>query len=451
MDNKLREAINKAILAHNLDCSQEAQTEKNAYIEIVDISIRALIKEEVNTQLPQILPQAVSDFANPVIEKNVIESVEAAVLTRYSSQLTSTYEAAASLSKFKFTKILIDKREKNKSYDKADYKKKLYDALVESYNTDKDLFNSYGKVISLKKIRDEDKDRDPSAGSDRGKKRRKSSKDVESSKDSRSKEKKSSSTSKDAPNLNISLPESLPMQRSQVKYDQHAYLGTSYWGPNCQRFYGYASNLTLSKDVYSRRRIISVTRLKIMKMYDYGHLEEIEFRRDDQKLYTFKEVDQFKSKRLMRADELHKFSDGMLKDVRTALHDIAAGIRMEYLPMRKWSNLDKKRARVMNWRDLPRDIPLDSVVVLRYEKRSKSENKGKVPTEMELVLEQTQQGTSYEVSVSAEGVEELKRKVKIKGEKKEASYKLRQKLGQHILLSKINKMIADMKMTSWTQ
>ncbi|GKB18013.1 retrovirus-related pol polyprotein from transposon TNT 1-94 [Tanacetum coccineum] len=51
-----------------------------------------------------------------------------------------------------------------------------------------------------------------------------------------------------------------------------------------------------------------------------------------------------------------------------------------------------------NRRDLPRDIPLDSVVVFRYEKRSKSENKGKVPTEMELVLEQTQQGTGYEVS-----------------------------------------------------
>ncbi|GKA56488.1 hypothetical protein Tco_0755560 [Tanacetum coccineum] len=46
---------------------------------------------------------------------------------------------------------------------------------------------------------------------------------------------------------------------------------------------------------------------------------------------------------------------------------------------------------------------------------------------MELVLEQTQQGTSYEVSVSAEGVEELKIKVKIKGEKKEALLTLRQK------------------------
>nr|GEW31583.1 hypothetical protein [Tanacetum cinerariifolium] len=53
-----------------------------------------------------------------------------------------------------------------------------------------------------------------------------------------------------------------------------------------------------------------------------------------------------------------------------------------------------------NRRDLPRDIPLDSVVVLRYEKRSKSENKGKVSIEMELVLEKTQQGSIYEVSKS---------------------------------------------------
>ncbi|GKD26866.1 hypothetical protein Tco_1233080 [Tanacetum coccineum] len=184
MDNKLGEAINKAIQAHNLDGRQEAQDEKNAYIELVDTSIRALIIEEVNTQLPQILPQAVLDFTNPVIEKNVIESVKATVLTRSSSQPTSTYEAAASLSEFKLTKILIEKMEKNKSYDKADCKKKLYDALVESYNTDKDLFDSYYEVFLFKRSRDErDKDRDPSAGSDRGMKRRKSSKDVESSRD----------------------------------------------------------------------------------------------------------------------------------------------------------------------------------------------------------------------------------------------------------------------------
>ncbi|GJX29857.1 hypothetical protein Tco_0984197 [Tanacetum coccineum] len=49
----------------------------------------------------------------------------------------------------------------------------------------------------------------------------------------------------------------------------------------------------------------------------------------------------------MRTDELHKFSDGMLNSVRSALYDITSGIRREYLPKRKWSGLDKQRARVM--------------------------------------------------------------------------------------------------------
>nr|GFA63662.1 hypothetical protein [Tanacetum cinerariifolium] len=83
--------------------------------------------------------------------------------------------------------------------------------------------------------------------------------------------------------------------------------------------------------------------------------------------------------------------------------------------------------------DLPRDIQLVSVEVHMYDiKRSKNKNKEKVATEMELVLEQTQQGTSHEVSVSTEGVEELKRKFKIKGEKKEALLTPRQKLSQYI-------------------
>ncbi|GJZ19769.1 hypothetical protein Tco_0556359 [Tanacetum coccineum] len=171
IDNKLGEAINKAIEAHNLDYRQEAQDEKNKYMGLVDTSMRTIIKEEVTTHLTQILPQAVSDFAIPAIEKNVTESLKAA--------------------------ILIDKMEKNKSYDKADYKRELYNALITSYQTDKDLFDTYGEVFSLKRSRDDrDKDQDPSAGSDRGTKRRKSSKDTESSRESRSKEKKSSRTTK---------------------------------------------------------------------------------------------------------------------------------------------------------------------------------------------------------------------------------------------------------------
>ncbi|GJX00995.1 hypothetical protein Tco_0184908 [Tanacetum coccineum] len=146
---------------------QEAQDEKNDYKELVDTSMRAIIKEEVTTQIPHILPQVVSDFATLMIERNVTESLEAAVLAMSSSQPKSTYEAAASLSEFELTKILLDKMEESKSHLRADYKKKLYDALVESYNTDKDLFNTYGEVFILKRSRDDkDKDQDPSARSD---------------------------------------------------------------------------------------------------------------------------------------------------------------------------------------------------------------------------------------------------------------------------------------------
>ncbi|GKB37872.1 hypothetical protein Tco_0882814 [Tanacetum coccineum] len=98
---------------------------------------QAILKEVVNTQLLQILPQAVSDFATLVIEKNVTESLEAVVLARSSSQPKSTYKAAASLFEFELTKIFIDKMKKNKSYDKADYKMELYDALRSS-TMDKD-------------------------------------------------------------------------------------------------------------------------------------------------------------------------------------------------------------------------------------------------------------------------------------------------------------------------
>nr|GEV15078.1 hypothetical protein [Tanacetum cinerariifolium] len=52
IDNKLRDAINKAIQAHNFNCKEEAQAEKREYIELVDLTVRTIIKEEVNTQLP---------------------------------------------------------------------------------------------------------------------------------------------------------------------------------------------------------------------------------------------------------------------------------------------------------------------------------------------------------------------------------------------------------------
>nr|GEV21746.1 hypothetical protein [Tanacetum cinerariifolium] len=45
---------------------------------------------------------------------------------------------------------------------------------------------------------------------------------------------------------------------------------------------------------------------------------------------------------LMRIDELHKFSNGTLSDVRTALDDRLKGIKMKYLPQAIWRKLTRK-------------------------------------------------------------------------------------------------------------
>nr|GFC26280.1 hypothetical protein [Tanacetum cinerariifolium] len=47
---------------------------------------------------------------------------------------------------------------------------------------------------------------------------------------------------------------------------------------------------------------------------------------------------------LMRIDELYKFNDGTLNDVRNALDDHLKGIRMQYLPTIIWRRGGKARA-----------------------------------------------------------------------------------------------------------
>ncbi|GKD10771.1 hypothetical protein Tco_1190456 [Tanacetum coccineum] len=114
---------------------------------------------------------------------------------RVSALEQELYQAAASLTKFELKKIMLDKLEKSKSYRAAEQHRDLYDALVKSYQVDKDLFDSYGKVYSLKRgHEDKDKDEDPPAGSDQGLKKRNTSKDVEPPKGSKSKENKSNSS-----------------------------------------------------------------------------------------------------------------------------------------------------------------------------------------------------------------------------------------------------------------
>ncbi|GKD09453.1 hypothetical protein Tco_1189138 [Tanacetum coccineum] len=182
-------------------------------------------------------------------------------------------------------------------------------------------------------------------------------------------------------------------------------------GRKQQQFYGFAFNRESAQDVYSKRRIITVTNLQIVEWHNYKHLDWITVRRDDDKLYKFKEgdfnrlriqdiegmllllvqgkltnliveeclafnvslrmfirsiviqrrvedlqlgVESYQKKLnltkpdiLMGIDELHKFSDGTLIDVRTALNDRLKEIRMKYLPQTIWRQSDRDKAGAM--------------------------------------------------------------------------------------------------------
>nr|GEV38420.1 hypothetical protein [Tanacetum cinerariifolium] len=454
MYNKLREAIQKSIQSHNEECREEAQAKKEEYIDLVDSTMRTIIREEVKTQLPQILPKAISDFATP---------------------------ATASLTEHELTKILLDKIEERKSHLRADYKRELYDTLVKYYNNDKDLFETYGEVFTLKRSQDEkDKNQDLSARSDRGTKKRSLARNLSHKKIQGQRKESHQAPLKIPLTLIISHLASLPMKRSQVtqlmtpeckrvkiltwisvttrvekphtsfdefmdtpidfsafvinrlnitnltqellvgpkfnllkgtckslteleyyfeesskatteQLDWHNLEGKSYpfdlrkplplipdhrgrqvipqdyfinndleylKGGSLRRQYStfviktktatyeikwikdLVHNLWSPVKVVYEKHAYWVTRLKIIKKYDYGHLDEIEVHREDHQLYTFKEDERYDLNVALRM-----FTRRIV--IQRQVEDLQLGIRMKYLPKRKWSGLDKRRARVM--------------------------------------------------------------------------------------------------------
>ncbi|GJW97758.1 retrovirus-related pol polyprotein from transposon TNT 1-94 [Tanacetum coccineum] len=518
---------------------------RDEFMKFLSESLTTRIKEQVKDQLRQILPKEVSNFAPPVIEELIKESRDEVTLAKKIAE--------------------IDKIEKSESYLAAPEHRDCYDGLKKSYDLDKDFFFSYD-VYSLKRSRkDKNKDEDPSAGSDRGLKKRKLSKDAEPTTDSdmpqdqegnlgdnKDEPRKETASRRDwfkkptppqeptdpdctlidffgyilngLKNENLTqeillgpafrllkgtrtnyaeleydfeecykafsekldwenpeggdypfdLSKPLPLitrgKRQRVPFEyfinndlkylqggvstmtyttsttktkaaQYDLPGIEDMREQRKSFYAYARGIQSRGDVYSTKRILEVTHVKVMKKHGYGYLEEIVGRRADNVLYRFKEgdfprlrindiedmlilvvhnwltnllgddvadfaialrmftrslviqkrvedlqlgvesyqkkinvtkpdttrpdlrkrhpytpykdpqgfiyVDDHKRNRLMRSDELYKFSDDTLTRLLSSLEDITKNINMEYLPKRRWSNLEKKRAHFM--------------------------------------------------------------------------------------------------------
>nr|GFD21357.1 hypothetical protein [Tanacetum cinerariifolium] len=65
------------------------------------------------------------------------------------------------LSEMELKKILIEKMEGNKSIQRSDEQRNLYKALVEAYDIDKTILDTYGESTILKRRREDDDQEGP--------------------------------------------------------------------------------------------------------------------------------------------------------------------------------------------------------------------------------------------------------------------------------------------------
>ncbi|GJS14735.1 hypothetical protein Tco_0409207 [Tanacetum coccineum] len=185
-----------------------------------------------------------------------------------------------------------------------------------------------------------------------------------------------------------------------VSYDKHALWGISHWGRKRQQFYGFAVNKESARDVYSKRRIIAIIELEDMlfllvhgkltnltveeclafnvslRMFTRSiviqrRVEDLQLAYSNPRGFIYQNKD--KKNRLMRIDELHKFSDGTLNDVRTALDDRLKGIWMNSRPeglCGAWRNLlvgDRTRETFDCYKG-PYDLSYDVLIITEHAK-----------------------------------------------------------------------------------
>ncbi|GKA74850.1 hypothetical protein Tco_0781228 [Tanacetum coccineum] len=251
----------------------------------------------------------------------VQESLEDAVLAKDSSQPQSSYKVAATLIEFELKKILIDKMDKSESYLAAPEHRECYEGLIKSYDLDKTIFSTYGKVYSLKRSR-KDKDKDERRAS------------LDQTELKKMKTTRMRRPIKGPKAKGITVFELMKMAQVQIKI---------FWKVSEWKIFNSELKVTRKRS----------TPFPPATNYQYRHRKEPvhsipipggELRGN---LKGFIYVNNNRRNRLMRSDKLYKFSDRTLTGLRTSLDDITKNIQMKYLPKRRWSMLEKKRANIM--------------------------------------------------------------------------------------------------------
>nr|GEW76977.1 hypothetical protein [Tanacetum cinerariifolium] len=246
------------------------------------------------TKLPQILPKEISDFATPMIQSIINESLENVVLAKSSSQPQLTYEAVGSLIEFELKKILLDKLEK----------------MFETANTEmpQDQGNDLGNAKDQPNVEE---------------------------------------ASKHYWFKKLERPPTLDLIRVKVmKWYDHGHASSL----GSKKLFNLEKddlfNLNMALWLFARC-IVILKRVEDLQLGVKSYQKKLNitrpetFRSDITKMTPYTAYnnpqgiiyqDKFKRNKLMRSDELYKFCDSTLSFVRRVLHDIASSLEMDYLP-----------------------------------------------------------------------------------------------------------------------
>nr|GEV14471.1 Gag-Pol polyprotein [Tanacetum cinerariifolium] len=154
----------------------------------------------------------------PHTDAEIVSPMDVLIHHEVLSQQTPTILTVPVSVIFDSSPILIDKMDKSESYLAAPEHRECYEGLIKSYELDKTIFSNYDKVYSLKKSQ-KDKDEDPFARSDRGLKKRKTSKDAEPIKGLKAKESQSGSSKGDKSRGDPSNNDEKPKEKIASKCD----------------------------------------------------------------------------------------------------------------------------------------------------------------------------------------------------------------------------------------
>ncbi|GKC59810.1 hypothetical protein Tco_1087408 [Tanacetum coccineum] len=386
----MHEAFKTAVQLQSDKLRDEAQAENKDFINKLDDNIKKIIKDQVKAQVKEQVTK---------------------ILTHSYNESKTSHTVAANLSELELKKIFIDKMESNKSIHISDEQKNLYKALVDAYESEKLILDTYGDTITFKRCRDDkDKDEEPSAGSNRGFKRRRAGKEPKSTIAPKKKTSKTTGKStKGSKSYHKSADKSSqaeePMHTAKdLEKPAHLEFETGVtedqpdeetsqlpgwfqklakpptpdrdWNKTLPDAHGHHLDwITIRRDGdklykfkegdFNRLRIQDIEDMLLFlvqgKLTNLTVKERLDFnvslrisglkRREAYSAYSnprgFTYQNKDKKNRLMRINELHKFSDSTFNDVRGALDDRLKGIRMKYLPQIIWRQSDRDKAGAM--------------------------------------------------------------------------------------------------------